>query len=149
MVLAKNKKAYFDYEILDKIEAGLVLSGQEVKSAKNGQVNLKGSYVNFEKDEAFLVKMHISKYKQAGNLPDYDPEQSRKLLLRKQQLINIKSKSLEKGLTIVPLIVYTKGRLIKVEIGVAKGKKNYDKRDKIKKRDQDRELKRFIKTLQH
>ena len=143
MDLAENKKALFDYEILEKFEAGLVLSGQEVKSAKMGQINLKGSYVTFHNGKAFVLNMHINKYKAAGPLPDYDPTHSRQLLLRKKQIAYLQGKSMEKGLTIVALRVYTKQRLIKLEIAVARGRKTYDKREVIKKRELKRELEKF------
>jgi SsrA-binding protein len=147
MSLAKNKKAYFDYEILETLEAGLVLSGSEVKSVKKGQVNLKGSFISFNRNKAGISGMHISRYKPAGKLVDYDPYRWRELLLHKKQINYLGGKALEKGLTITPLKVYTKRRLIKVEIAVAKGKKTLDKRETIKKRDIDREVKRTLKDL--
>lgn len=142
MNLAENKKALFDYEILEKIEAGLVLTGQETKSVKMGQINLKGSYVTFHKGKALILNMHINKYKPAGPLPDYDPTRSRELLLHKKQMAYLQGKSMEKGLTIIPLRVYTNGRLIKIEIGVGRGRKTYDKREVIKKRDVAKEIAR-------
>jgi len=145
-ILAKNKKAYFDYEILDKIEAGLVLTGQEAKAVKNGNISLKGAYVTFHKDKPMLTGAHISKYAPAGPLPDYDPERSRPLLLKKKQIDYLKGKSMEKGLTIVPLLVYTNNRFIKVEIGIGRGKKTFDKREAIKKRDTEREIQRTLKN---
>ncbi|HSR89020.1 MAG TPA: SsrA-binding protein SmpB [Candidatus Udaeobacter sp.] len=144
--LAENKKALFDYEILEKYEAGLVLSGQEVKSAKAGQINLKGSYVTFHDGKAFVLNMHITKYKPAGPLPDYDPTRTRQLLLHKKEIAYLQGKSLERGLTIVPLKVYTKQRLIKIEVAIAKGRKNYDKREVIKTRELKRELDRARKN---
>src|SRR3989338_3454387 len=135
MQLAENKKALFDYEILEKLEAGLKLSGQETKSAKMGQINLKGAYVTFHNGKAYVLNMHINKYKPAGPLPDYDPTHTRPLLLRKKEIAYLQGKAMEKGLTNVPLRVYTKDRLIKVEIGIGRGRKTYDKRDVIKKRD--------------
>ncbi len=144
---AKNKKALFDYDILDTLEAGLVLSGAEVKSVRNGQINLKGAFVTFHKNEALLTNAHISKYKNAGNLDSYDPTKSRKLLLKAKQIAYLQGKSQEKGLTIVPLSVYTKGRRIKVEIGVGKGKKKYDKKETKKRRDIEREAQRSIKEI--
>ncbi|OGH91217.1 MAG: SsrA-binding protein [Candidatus Magasanikbacteria bacterium RIFOXYD2_FULL_39_9] len=146
MSLAENKKAFFDYEILEKIEAGLKLTGQEVKSAKAGQINLKGTFVTFHNGEAYVTNMHINKYKAAGPMPDYDPTHSRQLLLRKKQIAYLQAKSHEKGLTIMPLSVYTKGRLIKIEIAVARGKKLYDKRESIKNRELKRELDRARKN---
>lgn len=145
MNLADNKKAFFDYEIMEKYDAGLVLSGQETKSAKDGQINLKGSFVTFHNGEAFVTNMHINKYKPAGPQPEYDPTQSRKLLLRKKEIAYLQGKSLEKGLTIVPLKVYISGRLVKIEIAVARGKHNFDKRDAIKKKDIKREIEKAKK----
>ena len=133
MSLTENKKAFFDYEILEKLEAGLVLTGPEVKSAKAGHMNLKGSYVTFHGGDALLTNAHISAYQPAGKNPDYDPTRSRRLLLKKKEIDYLRSKSQEKGLTIVPLKVYTKNRFVKVEVGVARGKKQFDKRESIKK----------------
>lgn len=138
--LAQNKTARFDYEILDTLEAGLVLSGAETKSAKAGQINLKGSFVTFHNGNAVLTNTHISPYPFAKN-EGYDPTQSRRLLLRKKQIHYLQGKSQEAGLTIVPLSVYTNNRRVKVEIAVAKGKKQYDKRAAVKKRDAEREIK--------
>ncbi len=145
MSLVENKKALFDYEILEKYQAGLVLSGQETKSAKDGQINLKGTYVTFHGGEAYVTNMHIARYKPAGQLPEYDPTHSRKLLLRKKEIAYLQGKSLEKGLTIVPLKVYIKGRLVKIEIAVARGKHKYDKREAIKKKDLKREIEKAKK----
>ena len=145
-VLAENKKALFDYEILEKYEAGVVLTGQETKSAKMGQINLKGSYVTFHNGKAFVLNMHINKYKPAGPMPDFDPTHSRQLLLHKKEIAYLQGKSLERGLTIVPLRVYTKQRLLKIEVAIARGKKTYDKRESIKKKDLKRELDRARKN---
>jgi len=144
--LAENKKALFDYEILEKIEAGLVLRGYETKSAKAGHINLKGSYVTFHGPNALLTNAHIGLYKPAGKMDDYDPTQSRRLLLKKKEIDYLRAKSQEKGLTIVPIRVYTKQRFIKVEVGVARGKKQYDKRETIKNRDLNKEVKRTLKN---
>lgn len=146
MSLAENKKAFFEYEVLEKMEAGLVLSGQEVKSTKLGQINLLGSYITFHHNRAYALNMHINKYKAAGPLPNYDPTQTREVLLHKKQIAYLQEKSKEKGLTIMPLRVYTKGRLVKMEIAVARGKKLYDKRESIKKRDIQREISRAAKN---
>jgi len=145
MIYAKNKKALFDYEILKKVEAGLVLDGQEVKSIRKGGIKLAGAHVVFHKDEPFLLNAHISKYRHAGPLPNYDPNRTRKLLLKKKEIAYLRAKSQEKGLTIVPLSVYTSGRRIKVEIGVAKGKKKHDKREAIKGREAKRQTARALK----
>lgn len=143
--LATNKKARFDYEILDTYEAGLVLTGQEVKSVRAGNVKLTGGYVTFHGDEAMLTNAHISPYKFAAKIEEYDPTRSRKLLLKHKEISYLREKLHEKGLTIVPLSLYTKGRHIKLEIGVAKGKKTFDKRESIKKRELDREVGRVFK----
>ena len=137
--LAQNKSARFDYDILETYEAGLVLSGAETKAVKNGQINLKASFVTFHGGAALLTNAHISPYPFAKQI-DYDPTHSRPLLLHKKEVYYLKEKSLEAGLTIVPLSVYTKNRYIKVEIAVAKGRKQYDKREAIKKRDAKREI---------
>lgn len=142
--LALNKKARHDYEILETLEAGLVLTGQEVKAARNGQMRLVGSFVTFSRGNANLLNSHISKYEEAGPLPDYEPERTRRVLLHKKEIRYLQEKSHEEGLTIIPLSVYTRKRLIKIEIGVARGKKNYDKRESIKKRDVARQARRGI-----
>ncbi|PIR03820.1 MAG: SsrA-binding protein [Candidatus Magasanikbacteria bacterium CG11_big_fil_rev_8_21_14_0_20_39_34] len=142
---AVNKKARFDYEIQEKLEAGLMLLGSEAKAVRTGNVKLSGSYVTFHKNEPMITGLHIPKYKYSGHLKEYDPERSRKLLLSQKQIAYIQGKSQEKGLTIIPLSIYTKGRYIKVEIGVCRGKKTHDKRRVIKKRELDRETRRAIK----
>lgn len=142
--LADNKKAHFDYEILEQYDAGIVLSGQEVKSAKMGHASLKGSHVVFNADGASLLNVHISKYPNAGPLPDYDPTQSRRLLLKKREIEYLRGKIQEKGLTVVPLSLYTARHLIKVKIALVRGKHAHDKRDTLKKRDLDREVRRAI-----
>ncbi len=146
MQYAVNKKARFDYEILDTLEAGLALTGPEVKSVRNKKMKLTGSFISIHKDEAYLTNAHISKYTYA-TIKDYDPERSRKLLLSKKEISYLRGKSQEKGLTIVPLSVYTKGRHIKIEIGIARGKKQYDKKRVLKERDQKREARRMIKEI--
>ncbi len=142
---ATHKKARFDYEILDTLEAGLVLSGMEVKAVRAGQVKLTGGFINIHNDEAFLVNAHISRYKYSGADDDYEPDKSRKLLLKQREIAYLKGKTQERGLTIVPLSMYNSGRLIKVQIGIGRGKKKHDKRETIKKRDLDRETRRAIK----
>ncbi len=147
MELAKNKKAYFDYTILETIEVGLILRGYEVKAVKKGQLNLKGSFVTFYQDKAGVTGLHISKYKPAGKLEEYDPNRWREILLHKKQISYLRGKIQEKGLTIIPLRVYTKAHLIKMAIGVCKGKKQYDKREVIKKRDLAREIRGTLKNI--
>lgn len=143
--LASNDRARYDYELLEKLEAGLVLDGQEVKSAKTGHLKLKGAHVAFTRGEAMLIGAHIAKYPKAGPLPDYDPDRSRKLLLHKRQLERLRGKREEEGLTIVPLRAYMVGGRIKIEIAVARGKKQYEKRESIKKRDIDRQVRSALK----
>lgn len=143
--LVKNRKAYYDYEILEDFEAGSVLTGQEVKAIRNGKISLKGSYVVIRDGEAFLIGANIQPY-QPKNTPDeYDSERKRKLLLTKKQIKYLTGKSNERGLTLVPLKVYTKKGLIKLKFGVCRGKKKHDKRKKIKDREIDRSLRRRIK----
>ncbi|MGA1861721.1 SsrA-binding protein SmpB [Deferribacter thermophilus] len=144
-VLATNKKAYHDYEIIEKYEAGIVLKGTEVKSAKNGRINLRDSFIRINNGEAFLLNCHISPYEQ-GNIMNHDPTRTRKLLLHKREISRLAGKVQEKGLTLVPLKVYLKNNLVKVEIALAKGKKLHDKRESIKKKDLDREISRTLKN---
>lgn len=142
---ADNRKAAFDYEVLEKFEAGLVLTGMEVKSIRTGHISLKGAFITFHGNEPMLTNAHIAKYKYAGKSLDYEPEKGRKILLKKREINQIRGKMQEKGLTIVPLSVYTKGRHIKIEIAVCRGKKKYDKRASIKEREMKVELRRKIK----
>ena len=144
--LATNDRARYDYELLEKLEAGLVLDGQEVKSAKTGHLKLKGAHVAFTRGEAMLVGAHIARYPKAGPLPDYDPERSRKLLLHKRQLDRLRGKREEEGLTIVPIRAYMVRGRVKIEIAVARGKKEYEKRESIKKRDIDRQVRSALKV---
>lgn len=146
-VYAKNKSARHRYEILETYEAGIKLKGHEVKSIRNAQASLKGSYVTFHEGEAYIINMHVSQYKYSRELLSYDPERKRKLLLKKSQIKRLQGKSKEPGLTIVPLSLYNNGRYIKVKIGVVKGKKKHDKREKMKRRDQKREAERAAKEM--
>lgn len=143
--LAENKKARFDYEVLETLEAGLVLTGQEAKSTRNGGVTIKGSFVTFRGNMPMLTGAQIAPYKSAGIIKDYDPTVSRKLLFSKKEIYYLKAKAQEEGLTIVPLKVYTKARFIKLEVAVARGKKTYDKREAIKKRDFEREKRQLAR----
>ncbi len=142
---ATNKKARLDYDILETYEAGLVLSGQEAKSIRNGNVGLKGGFITFHGNTPLLTNVHINPYKFAGNLTGYDPTRSRKILLNTKEINYLRGKNQEQGLTIVPLSVYNKGRRIKLEIGLAKGKKKYDKRESIKKKEIRREMRQETK----
>ena len=143
-ILSENKKAYYDYEILEKFEAGLVLQGQEVKSIKGGHISLSGSYVIFRQEEPYLIGAKIPAYQPKNAPTDYNPERLRKLLLNKKEINILIGKSKEGGFSIIPLKVYTKNGRIKLEFGLAKGKKKYDKKEKIKKRDIDREINREL-----
>ena len=147
-ILAINKRAHYDYSILDKYEAGLVLAGQEVKSIKTGHVSLKESFVTIRGSELYLTNAHIPPYKHAGNIPNYDPTRPRKLLLKKSEIKYLTGKVRTLGLTLVPIKLYTKRRIIKLEFGVGKGKKEYDKRDKIKKREDERGMRRALRNDQ-
>jgi SsrA-binding protein len=137
-LIASNKKAFHEYFVLQKFEAGLALTGTEVKSLREGKANLKDSYVNFEKGEAYLFSAHISPYTH-GNRENHDPERRRKLLLHRRELDKLFGQLVEKGLTIVPLRLYFKKGKVKVEIAVVRGKKLFDKRETTKKRELDRE----------
>lgn len=147
MAYAVNKKARHEYDILDTLEAGLVLTGPEVKAVRSGQMRLGGAYITFHKGEAYLTGSHIPRYQYTGASVPHDPERSRKLLLSRKQIDLLQGKAEEKGLTIVPLSVYNKGRHIKVEIAVGRGKKLHDKRRTIKERDQKRDARRILKGL--
>jgi len=144
-ILAENKKAYFNYQILEKFEAGIALIGQEVKSIKTRGLNLAGSYVVIKNNEAFWIGAKIPAYQPKNAPPDYNPERSRKLLLKKSEIKYLIGKSKQKGLTLVPLKLYTKNGLIKMEFGIAKGLKKVDKRELIKKREVEREIQKSLK----
>lgn len=143
-MLANNKKARFDYFIEDKVECGIVLHGTEVKSLRLGKVSIKEAFIRVEHGEVFVYNMHISPYEQ-GNIFNKDPLRVKKLLLHKSEILKITGEVAQKGYTLVPLSVYLKGSLIKIEIGLAKGKKLYDKRQDIAKKDQKRENDRDFK----
>lgn len=143
-LIANNKKAYHDYFIEEKYEAGISLMGTEVKSLRMGKCSIKESFIRIEKNEVYIYGMHISPYEK-GNIFNKDPLRVRKLLLHKSEINKINGKISIKGYTLVPLQVYLKGSLVKVEIGLAKGKKLYDKRQDIAKKDQIRESERKFK----
>ena len=143
-LIANNKKAYHDYFILEKYEAGIVLHGTEVKSLRMGQCSIEEAFIRIENGEMFIYGMHVSPYEK-GNIFNKDPLRPRKLLLHKKEIDKIFGKMKEKGNTVVPLQVYFNGSLVKVEVGLAKGKKLYDKRDDIAKKDQKREAQREFK----
>lgn len=143
-LIANNKKAYHDFFIDDKYETGIELFGTEVKSIRMGKCSIKESFVRIEKGEVYIYGMHINPYEK-GNIFNKDPLRVRKLLLHKIEINKLAAKIAEKGYTLVPLQVYFKGSLVKVEIGLARGKKLYDKRDDIAKKDQRREVEREFK----
>jgi len=142
-VFADNRRAKFDYEILSKLSAGVELTGPEVKSVRLGKINLAGSFVSIRGKEAFLLGAEIAPY-QPKNQPDYDSKRPRKLLLSKDEIEELERSEGTSGLTIVPLTVYNKQRFIKVDVAIARGKKKFDKREAIKKRDTERDLKRTL-----
>ena len=144
LLIQENKQARFNYHIVDTYEAGLVLTGSEVKSIRAKNIQLKDAYISFKGHEAFLQNAHISIYK-ASSYNNHQPERHRKLLLHQSELEDIFAALREKGLTCVPLKMYFKNGRVKVEIGLAKGKKNHDKRESIKKQDADRQLRRVTK----
>lgn len=144
-LIANNKKAYHDYFILDTYEAGIALHGTEVKSLRMGKCSIKESFIRIENGEVFIYGMHISPYEK-GNIFNKDPLRVKKLLLHKAEINKLLGKIKEKGMSVVPLKVYLKGSLVKVEIGLSKGKKLYDKRDDIAKKDQKREAERDFKV---
>lgn len=145
-IIQVNKRLSYDYEIIESYEAGIVLSGQEVKSIKSGNISLKGAYISVRDGELYLVNANIAPYRYAHNLSDYSPLRPRKLLLKKKEIIRIITKIQEKGLTLLPFKVYTKKNLVKLEIVVVRGKRKIDKREAIKKRETDREIRRRLKT---
>lgn len=138
--LARNKRATFDYEILERFEAGIVLTGQEVKSAKTGHLKLQGAFVQIRGDEMWLKNAFIAPYTHAAPSADYDPSQNRKLLMHRREIKKLKQKQDAAGLTIVPISAYTKASTIKIELGLARGKKQFEKRAAIRDRDIDRDI---------
>ena len=144
-LIANNKKAYHDYFIDEKYEAGIALHGTEVKSLRMGKCSIKEAFIRIEKGEVIIYGMHISPYEK-GNIFNRDPLRPKKLLMHKYEINKLAGKIAEKGYTLVPLKVYIKGSLIKVEIGLARGKKLYDKRQDIAKKDQRREVEREFKV---
>lgn len=145
-VLARNKKAFHDYFIEEKYEVGIELIGTEVKSIKTGKVSIKESFVRIIKNEVFVMNMHVTPY-EFGNINNESETRVRKLLLKRKEIDKMAQKIKEQGYTIMPLSIYTKQRLVKMEIGLAKGKKLYDKREDLKRRDQDREIRKIQKDI--
>jgi len=143
-VIAKNRKAHHDYHIVETYEAGIVLTGTEIKSIRQGRVNIKDSYARIENGELFLMGMHISPYEQ-GNRHNVDPTRTRKLLMHAKEIKQLIGKTKLKGLTLIPLDVHLRNGFAKVQLALAKGKKLYDKRETVAKRDSEREIRRRLK----
>ncbi len=146
MILAENKKAYFNYTVLESIEAGLVLTGPEVKSIRKGQIDLKGSYVTIDsQSEAWLVNVYIAPYQPAKSAQKkYEPNHARKLLLNKKEISYLLGKEKERGLAIVPLKLFIKNNFIKLDIGIVRGKKQFDKRETLKKKEFEKRKRRVM-----
>ena len=141
--IAKNPTAKHNYTIIDTLEAGIVLTGTEIKSIRNGKVNLKDSYAEIKNGEVFICSMHISPYEQ-GNISNKDPMRNRKLLLNKREIFRLTGLIKQKGYTLVPISLYFKNSIVKVELGIGKGKKLYDKREKVKKKDSQMYIQRSL-----
>lgn len=140
-----NKKAYYDYEIEITYEAGIVLKGTEIKSIRQGKANLRDSYAIYKNGEIFILNMHISEYDK-GNIFNHEETRTRKLLLNKKEILRIRDSIEREGYTLIPIKLYFKGNKAKILLGIARGKKNYDKREAIKKKDMEREIKKQIKN---
>lgn len=142
MIEVKNKKAYFDYTILEELEAGIALTGTEIKSIRKGSIDLKDTFVNIKNNEAFILNMYIAKYEE-GNIFNHDERRTRKLLLHKKEIKKLKEQIKQEGLTIIPLKLYFKKNKVKILIGVCRGKKLYDKRQSLKEKDLKREARYY------
>ena len=147
-IVCQNRKAYHDYTIEETIEAGMQLLGTEVKSLRQGKANLKDSYVVIKDSEVFLLNCHISPYSH-GNIMNHDPLRTRKLLLQRKEIERLKGKTRQKGYTLIPLKLYFKGSFAKVEVGFAKGKRKYEKRETIREREAKRTIERALKSKPH
>ena len=143
-IITVNRKAYHDYTIEENFEAGIVLKGTEIKSVREGKINIRDSYARPDEGEMWLYNSHIASYK-AGSIYNHEPDRRRKLLLHRKEINHLAGQVVRKGLTIVPLKVYIKGGVAKVELGVARGKKLYDKKESIARRESDREIERSFK----
>ncbi|MBI4498340.1 MAG: SsrA-binding protein SmpB [Chloroflexi bacterium] len=143
-VISVNRKAYFDYEVLDSLEAGMVLTGTEIKSLREGRVNLRDAYARVEHGEVWLYNMHIAPYAH-GNRYNHEPMRRRKLLLHRGQIAELAGRTAEKGYTLVPLRLYLKDGYAKIELGVVRGKRQYDKRETIARREAEREMERAMR----
>lgn len=146
--IAENRRARREYEVLERLEVGLVLTGSEVKSLRNGKANIAEAYVRFDDGEAWLVEAHVPQYPQAGPHNNHEPKRSRKLLLKRSEIDRLSRKVAEKGLSIVPLHLYFKGSWVKLEIGLGRGRKLHDKREMLKERTDRREAERAIRHRQ-
>ncbi|MEJ2697707.1 MAG: SsrA-binding protein SmpB [Candidatus Sulfobium sp.] len=144
-IITQNKKAFHDYSIEETLEAGILLQGTEVKSLREGKANLRDSYVIVKDGEVFLLNCHISPYSH-GNIMNHDPLRTRKLLLHRREITKLQGKAAQKGYSLIPLKLYFKNSHVKVEVGLARGKKQYEKRETIKKREADREIERAMKS---
>jgi SsrA-binding protein len=144
-IITQNKKAFHDYSIEETLEAGILLQGTEVKSLREGKANLRDSYVIVKDGEVFLLNCHISPYSH-GNIMNHDPLRTRKLLMHKKEITKLLDKAAQKGYSLIPLKLYFKNSHVKVEVGLARGKKQYEKRETIKKREADREIERAMKS---
>lgn len=142
-MLVVNKKARFNYEIIKEYEAGIVLTGTEIKSVRLGKVQIGDSFARIKDEEVFIINMHISKYEQ-GNRFNHDETRERKLLLHKREIRKLKEETLKEGISLIPLKMYIKHGKAKILVGVGKGKKNYDKKETIKKRDHEREVRKYL-----
>ena len=143
-IVSKNRRAHFDYHLGERFEAGLVLTGTEIKSIRNNKADLKRAYARPDNGEMWLLDMHVSQYEQ-GNRENHEPERPRKLLLNRREILKIQKAMNEKGVTLVPTRLYLKNGLAKVEIAIATGKKNYDKRQAVAKKDANRQIQRTLK----
>lgn len=145
--LSENRKAWFDYQILETVEAGIELKGFEVKAVKAGNMSIAGAFAVVRGNELWLVGANIAPYQPANTPPDYDPTRSRRLLLRREEIAEFLGKIKEQRLTLVPLRVYNKGNLVKIELGLGRGKRGPDKREAIRKRESKREIERILKSV--
>lgn len=142
MIEVKNKRAYFDYTVLEDLEVGIALSGTEIKSVRNGSVDLKDSFINIKNNEAFIINMYIAKYEE-GNIFNHEERRTRKLLLHKKEILKLKEKVKFDGVTLIPLKLYFKKNKVKILMGICKGKKLYDKRAALKEKDLKREARYY------
>jgi len=147
-LIAKNPTAYHNYQIENKIETGIILAGTEIKSIRNGKVNLKDAYAYIKNGEVFLCGMHISPYEH-GNIFNKDPLRDRKLLLHKKEIVKLISQTKQKGYSLIPICIYFKGSFVKVDLGIGKGKKLYDKRQDLAKKDAQKQIAINLKQKRH